>query len=226
MPWLGVFETLRVVDGCPLFFSEHLAELDRAMFALGLTCRLDLGMETLKLAAKSGRWRWVVNKYVTTTQFNEEEPSSTAAVPIRVSPVRVGSFNWDARFKTVSRLSYAQAGLLAGEGDAVLLNESGAIASTSRGNIFWVRDRRLFTPAHEAGCRCGVVRGFVLGRERVETGHYPLRELLDAEEIFLTNSMRGIVSVSSIEGRDLRCQEEADKLREAYDKEIIVQVRR
>jgi branched-subunit amino acid aminotransferase/4-amino-4-deoxychorismate lyase len=33
-PWLGVFETVRVIDGVPLFIEEHRAEMERAAQAL------------------------------------------------------------------------------------------------------------------------------------------------------------------------------------------------
>jgi branched-subunit amino acid aminotransferase/4-amino-4-deoxychorismate lyase len=61
------------------------------------------------------------------------------------------------------------------------------------------------------------MRGFVLWREKVEVGHFPLQELLGAEEIFLTNSMRGIVSVSRVEDRPTLSTGVADRLREAYE---------
>ena len=66
------------------------------------------------------------------------------------------------------------------------------------GEYFLAARGTLFTPAHEAGCRCGVVRAFVLNARKVETGQFPLSDLLEADEIFLTNSMKGIVSVNAL----------------------------
>src|ERR1700683_836438 len=108
-PWLGVFETLRVVEGKPLFFAEHRAELARAMEHLGLTSGTDFALEALKLPPQSGRWRWIVTPDETRMLFSEEAAASTEPVAMSVSPVRVGSQNWDARFQTLSYLSHAQA---------------------------------------------------------------------------------------------------------------------
>ena len=148
------------------------------------------------------------------------------AEPMRlsISPVRIGSYNWDARFKTVSYLSHAQAASLAEGGEAVLLNEASEVASASRANIFWVRGGRLYTPAHEVGCRCGVVRRFVIEARPVEQGRFSLRVLLEADEIFLTNSMRGIVSVSLVQGKKFLSTDVADKMRKAYETVIAQQV--
>jgi branched-subunit amino acid aminotransferase/4-amino-4-deoxychorismate lyase len=226
-PWLGVFETLRVVDGVPLFAAEHRAELGRAMEALGLKSEADFDFEAARggLPRLSGRWRWIVTPEETRTLFSEEETAPSEPPAISVSPVRVGSANWDARFKTLSYLSHVQAWKTAATPEVVLLNEQGHVASASRGNIFWRRGDKMFTPAHEAGCRCGVVRAFVCGRGKVEAGHFPLTDLIEADEIFLTNSMKGIVSVNEMAGRSLGAFQSADQLRKAYAEAVAAQLR-
>jgi branched-subunit amino acid aminotransferase/4-amino-4-deoxychorismate lyase len=161
----------------------------------------------------------------TRTLFTEEGSFAQEPIAISVSPVRVGSNNWDARFKTLSYLSHVQAWKTAATPEVVLLNEHGHVASASRGNIFWRQGEKLFTPAHEAGCRCGVVRAFVCKQLKAETGHFPLGDLLEADEIFLTNSMKGIVSVNGVEGRSLAAFPCADKLRETYAEAVAGQFR-
>jgi len=222
---MGVFETVRVVEGKPLFMSEHLAELERAMDALGLKSDADFEAARTELPAASGRWRWVVTSQGAGTLFSEEFPTPVEALGLSVAPVRVGSNNWDARFKTLSYLSHAQAWKTATTPEAVLLNEKEHVASASRGNIFWRRGDKLFTPAHEAGCRMGVVRGLVLKQLKVEQGHFPLAELVQADEIFLTNSIRGIASVNALQGRTLKDFSTAEKLRAFYADAIAVQLK-
>ena len=222
---MGVFETLRVIDGVPLFEPEHRAELGRSMEALGLKSEADFEQARAGLPPLSGRWRWIVTQEETLTLFSEEEAMSTDPLALSVSRVRVGSYNWDARFKTLSYLSHAQAGKMASTPEAILLNEEGQVASASRGNIFWRRGDQVFTPAHEAGCRCGVVRGFVCKQLKVETGRFPLSDLLEADEIFLTNSLKGIISVNEVPGRTLSVFSRADELRRAYAEAVAAQLR-
>ena len=224
-PWLGVFETLRVIDGVPLFVAEHRAELARAMKALGLGAAFDAQAVRTELPPRSGRWRWIATSDGVRTMFTEEAPVVSAPLALSVSPVRVGSQNWDARFKTVSYLVHAQAAATASTPEVVVLNEQGNVASAARSNIFWRRGDRLYTPAHEAGCRCGVVRGFVLKNVPVEEGYFPLAHVLEAEEIFLTNSIKGLVSVNMIEGRALADFSAAESLHAKYDAEIVAQVK-
>ena len=224
-PWLGVFETLRVIKGTPLFVPEHRAELARAMEALGLKSAFDFEQSLAALPPQSGRLRWVVISENTHALFSQEDAASSAPVALSVSPVRVGSSNWDARFKTLSYLSHAQATKIAPTPEVILLNEHGFVASASRGNLFWRRGAHLFTPAHEAGCRCGVTRAFVLAHHKAEEGHFPLDDLLKADEIFFTNSIKGIVSVNNIEARALTDFSLADKLRKVYTHAINAQLR-
>jgi branched-subunit amino acid aminotransferase/4-amino-4-deoxychorismate lyase len=222
-PWLGVFETVRVVGGVPLFAAEHRAELGRAMEALGITTAANFEQARAGLPALSGRWRWVVMANEAWTLFTEEEEAPAEPVSLTVSPQRVGSQNWDARFKTVSYLTHAQAARV--DGDAVLLNENGDVASAARGNLFWRRGEKLYTPAHESGCRCGVVRAFVLAQMKVKMGHFPLSDLAEAEEIFITNSMKGILSVKSFQARGLGGFPVADQLRAVYAEGMAAQVK-
>jgi branched-chain amino acid aminotransferase/4-amino-4-deoxychorismate lyase len=222
-PWMGVFETLRVINGVPLFAAEHREELARAMAALGLSSETDFTREDEEHRL-SGRLRWIVTKEKTIRFFREELAAPVAPVALSVSSVRVGACNWDARFKTLSYLSHMQSWMVASTPEAILLNEHGHVTSAGRGNIFWRRGDRVLTPAHEAGCRCGVVRGFVLGRVPVEIGHFSVNELLEADEIFMTNSMRGIISINEMEGRPLTGFSMADQLREEYEKAVAAQL--
>ncbi len=225
-PWLGVFETLRVIDGVPLFAAEHRAELGRAMETLGIKTAANFEKARVGLPKLSGRWRWIVTPEESRTLFTEEAIVTVEPLTLAVSPVRVGSQNWDARFKTVSYLAHAQAVSMAKTGDVVLLNENGEIASAARGNIFWRKGNQVFTPAHEAGCRCGVVRGFVLAQQKVKCGHFPLTDLTEADEIFVTNSMKGIVSVKSFQRRVLKTFAAADEMRSIYALAVAAQARR
>lgn len=222
-PWLGVFETLRVEKGVPLFVPEHRAELKRAASMLGLNA--DLPPRPEPLSGESGRLRWLVTMSGTTEIFSEEASAPAKPLAVSISPLRVGSHNWDARFKTVSYLTHAQALKMAATQEVILLNEHGQVASAARGNLFWRRGDRLFTPAHEAGCRRGVVRGFVLQQREAEEGCFSLDDLLAADEIFLTNSMKGIVSVSAVEGGALDDFSCAEALRAEYDRAVAAQIK-
>jgi len=204
--------------------DAHVREIKRAMAALGLHSEFDFEAARAELPTLSGRWRWIVTPSEAGTQFVEEKWIDPGAYELSVSAVRVGSCNWDARFKTLSYLSHAQAWKMKSTDEAILLNEYGLMASAARGNLFFRIGEQLFTPAHEAGCRRGVIRAFVSKHYNVRSGHYPPGDLLKADEVFITNSMKGIVSVHAIKSRSYNDASIATALRENLQKEIETQL--
>ena len=217
-PWMGVFETFACGErSVPLFVPEHRTELQRAMDALGLRSNFDFPGAASKLPQESGRWRWLVNSGGSETIFTPEVEAPHEPVRLGLSSMRVGSQNWDARFKTVSHLTHmCRRCRLHRTAEALLLNENRDIACTARANIFLLRDGQLYTPSPESGCRCGVIRAFVLQRRKVREETLAFDCLRDSDEVFLTNSMRGIVSVSACHGRTWERFPYADALRTEY----------
>ena len=171
------------------------------MAALGLKSEADFERARTTLPQLSGRWRWIVTAQEAGMLFTEELPAPVEALALSVSPVRVGSATGmrDSRRSVIFRMRRL--------GKRRRRPRSSSSTKRTRwqarrGPIFSGGEgRSSITPAHEAGCRCGVVRGFVLDHQKAEAGHFPLNHLLEADEIFVTNSIRGIVSVNNVQGR-------------------------
>ena len=80
------------------------------------------------------------------------------------------------------------------------LTESGFLAEGITSNLFWVKDEVLYTPSLETGILNGITRQFILTLAeqlmmQVQEGLYLETTLLEAEEIFFTNSIQEIVPV-------------------------------
>lgn len=87
-----------------------------------------------------------------------------------------------------------------GEGgyDVLFLNDAGHITEASRHNVFVERDGRLITSPVTSGLLGGVARAALMASQRGRCVERPLRpcDLLCADRILLTNSVRGVVEVS------------------------------
>ena len=87
--------------------------------------------------------------------------------------------------------------------DALLLNSYGRICDSTIANVFIVKGETVFTPALAEGCVAGVMREKII-RElkatawKVSETEITIDEILDADEVFLTNSMYNIRWVHSI----------------------------
>jgi branched-chain amino acid aminotransferase len=95
-----------------------------------------------------------------------------------------------------------------GAEEAILLNERGFIAECSTSNIFLVAKGILITPSVASGILPGITREVVLelarglGVEAVE-GEIPEADLFQAEEAFLTTSVREIMPLASVNGKPI-----------------------
>jgi len=115
----------------------------------------------------------------------------------------------DVAIKTLNYLGSALAKQEAkrqGADEALLLNQSGRVSEASVANIFALRGRTLSTPPAIDGCLEGINRAAVLELARelgLSVGERSLgrRDLLAADEVFLTGSGAGVVGVRSLDGR-------------------------
>src|SRR5690606_14301419 len=109
-----------------------------------------------------------------------------------------------SNFKVKNGLIYVMAAIKAQErvlDDLLISNERGGILESSNANIFVVSNGVLYTPGLEEGCLAGTMRMQVInlalqnGIKVYECNILP-QNLLAADEIFLTNAVKGITWVS------------------------------
>lgn len=112
-------------------------------------------------------------------------------------------------YKINGRICYAMAAQEAKEkkwNDALVLNSQGNIIESSISNIFWIKDKTVYTPPVSEGCIAGIRRAnwiSTLKEKGIPVIEMPLSKemLLEADEVFLTNSIRKIRWVNAIENK-------------------------
>jgi branched-chain amino acid aminotransferase len=108
--------------------------------------------------------------------------------------------------KTTSCLNYVLAAQFAraeGWDDIILLNQYGQICESLYCNVVIVKQGKLVTPDLDSGCINGVMRTYLLATldEGLEERPIEMHELLDADEILLTNAVRGVQWVKVLGSR-------------------------
>jgi len=96
----------------------------------------------------------------------------------------------------------------AGATEALIFNTKGRLAEGSLSNVFIVSKGRLLTPPLEEGLLAGVTRAAVLelaAEAGVPAEQQPLspRDCLDADELFLTNSIMEVLPVGRVERKEI-----------------------
>lgn len=97
----------------------------------------------------------------------------------------------------------------AGADEALICDARGRVAEGSHCNLFVVQGRRVITPAREIGLLAGITRRRVIELARAH-GVEVTEEMItpdavrQADEVFITSSVRGVVPVAEVDGEPLR----------------------
>jgi branched-chain amino acid aminotransferase len=90
--------------------------------------------------------------------------------------------------------------------DAIMVNSWGQLTEGTTSNLFFVREGRLLTPKKGCGILSGITREKIIQLAHangipLEEGAWPGEELLKAEEIFLSGTVKRIMPVSILDNR-------------------------
>ena len=93
-----------------------------------------------------------------------------------------------------------------GAQDAIMVNPWGYLTEGTTSNLFFIREGHILTPSIDCGILSGITREMViqLAKENgfhMEEGEWPGEELLKADEIFLTGTLKKVMPVSHLDGR-------------------------
>ena len=104
--------------------------------------------------------------------------------------------------KSCNALVYVLSSIYARENNfenAILFNTDNNVIECSNSNIFIVKEDIIYTPALSDGCVSGAMRGWVLNNETVVETSLSKKEILNADEIFITNAVSGIIPIKRVE---------------------------
>jgi len=110
-----------------------------------------------------------------------------------------------SQIKTTNNIPHVLAGIYKKENDlddCIILNDQGRIVEALSSNIFLYKNNNLYTPSLDEGCMDGIMRKQVLRiaeemNINVFEGMVNGSMLLQADEMFLTNAIKGIQWVVS-----------------------------
>ncbi|MFK5635798.1 MULTISPECIES: aminotransferase class IV [unclassified Ornithinimicrobium] len=221
----GAFETGKVVGGVLFAPGRHHDRMDRSLAGLGLPLldrrRVQEGIDAVLGMGpmRFGRLRYTVTAGPGPLGSDRLEGSATYLVtaieqepPPTVSTVAVVPWTRNERgaLAGLKTTSYAEnvvalaAAKRLGATEAILANTAGYLCEGTGTNVFVVLDGVVMTPSLDSGPLAGVTRALVIewlrqeGLQVVED-HLPMTLLDDADEVWLTSSVRDVSAVTRIE---------------------------
>ncbi|MFI6448996.1 aminotransferase class IV [Kitasatospora sp. NPDC050543] len=220
----GVFETLKAEHGQAFALTRHLERLTRSARGLGLPDpdhdQVREGCEQVLRANPMPLGRLRVTYTGGTAPLGSERgdhgptlvvalgtaarrPDTTAVATV---PWRRNEHSAVAGLKTTSYAENVVALAAAhrvGASEALFANTAGRLCEGTGSNVFVVLGGRLLTPPLASGCLAGITRRLVIDWCGAEEADLAFDALQDAEEVFLTSTLRDVQAVTRIDDREL-----------------------
>lgn len=202
-----IIETMLVENGQIFLLNEHLYRMEQAaeFFLFNISIdkirnkinsilkKLDNKKYKLKISlSKLGRLSYFISPII---DYNKE-------IKVILSNKQIDSHNKFQYFKTSNRQLYdSEYKTYSAQGffDVIYFNENGELAEGAITNIFIYKNNVISTPPISAGILPGVYRKYFLKNNSFITERRLIKEdLLEADKIVLTNSVRGEIIVNKL----------------------------
>lgn len=208
-PDFGIFETLRVENGRCALLDRHLCRLKAAAQALNLPlpdgCENQIKQYIARLPDGVFRVKALLASdgiSLSRTVLNHLADKQR----VIISPTILPAQNYLRRFKTTHRTLFDQAWQTAetqGAFDSLFFNSDGILLEGGRSNVFVKYQGQWLTPSLDLDILNGVMRQAVLDESQkylhtnqvIET-HITQKTLQEAEEIRLSNALRGVFAAA------------------------------
>lgn len=223
----GVFETILIKKEA-IFLEEHINRLNKSIDIMNLGEHIDI--KFIKNFIKEEKLKNIVLKIVVTEKnivfstrkikYSKEDYKN--GFKLKLSSVLR---NPTSNMTYIKSLSYNEnlyeynKANKEGFNEVVFLNIYGNIAEGATSNIFIIKDKKIYTPMISDGILPGVVRNWVIENFKVCEKHLNKKDLYSADEVFITNSVLGIMKVVQFEEKKYNTNV-VQKIRSEYEQFI------
>ena len=226
----GVFETILVKDK-PIFLKEHISRLNEGIKILNIGDKV-IEEDILNIINKHNI-KYCGLKIVVTEKnivLEKRDIPYKSDDYLKGFSLKLSNINRNSK----SKLSYIKSinylenilereeALNNGYNEVLFLNEKGFLSEGSMSNIFIVIDKEIYTPSIKCGLLPGIVRNFLIKEYKIIEKELTLEDIMMADEIFITNSLLGIMGISKFENRILTENKITIMLREEYEAKIEI----
>lgn len=206
--YFEIIETMKVEEGKIFLLDEHLRRLNESadyfMFLFDIDkikASIQERIEHLDIEKKY-MMRISLTKCGKIKSFISNFPVSHDEIKIIISSNRINTKNPFQYYKTTNRKLYNEEhNYFSARNyfDVIFFNENDELAEGAVSNIFIKRQNVWYTPPLSSGILAGIYRAyFIKNNDSVYEKVLYKNDLLNADEILLTNSVRGEVRVNKL----------------------------
>jgi 4-amino-4-deoxychorismate lyase len=219
LPWLLERHAARLMKGCEMLgitYDPDLRQMEQSVVNLLKANGLTDGYIRWSVTAGEGTIGLPSDPYgkpneiVYVKELAADQPATRKGKTLRLLKLprstpevsfRLKSFNFMNNIGAKRELTGM--GAIPGT-EGLFLDSENHVVEGMVSNVFWVTNGVIYTPAAETGLLEGITREYVLEMAagmgiEVKEGLFGWQDLLNADEVFLTNSIQEIVPVTTIE---------------------------
>ena len=229
---MGLFETMRVENQEIVWFSKHMERLIDAAKKLKMNLNTSvlemLDYERIKKELEQTKVeknetfavKLMVTQnqvYLSTRSIDYTENDYQKGFGIKTSQVRRNETSLLTYTKSLhygDNLMEKAAAKQCGFQEILFLNTTGKVAECASSNLFWVKNEKIYTPALSCGILPGIIRSYVVDHYLVKQVNAEYEQLLDADEVFLTNSLMEVMGVNSVDEHHYPSMKVANEIRQ------------
>ncbi|OAA92703.1 aminotransferase class IV [Clostridium coskatii] len=224
----GLFETM-LVNNEPLFLENHLYRINKGLSIIGIDKEIteDEVMDAVnKLQCNNCVLKLVVteeNTLFNTRKNNYTEEQYKRGFKVKISSVRRNEFSQLTYLKSLNYLENIlehEKCIDEGYNEVLFFNTEDKLSEGSVSNVFFTKNKKIYTPSKKCGLLEGTVRKFIINNFNVTEGEFSKEDLMFADSVFLTNSIMGIMKVSSIYDRSFNECSIIEKIEKVYQEQL------
>lgn len=227
----SLFETMYGIKNKVVFFEEHLNRLKKSADIIGISIKWDIKKEVYKLISKNGD----TNEFMIKLQISNDN----FYIKMAEFEGRVNDEGIDVSFIQglyQNELGFVKSGnyltnILARKNlksfEGIFVNRLGIVTEGTISNLFFIKNEVIYTPSLDLNILPGITREKIIclakkNNFEVQDGHFGKEDLLEADAVFLTNSLmkKGLLWVKSIENIEKNKTSQIHKLEKDYYKLI------
>jgi 4-amino-4-deoxychorismate lyase len=219
----GLFETLTVNNGKPVFLTQHLnrltngcqrlhipaPDLDLLHAEIQQLCQnVDKAVLKIIITRGSGGRGYRQPDNIQTTRVlslhpfpNYSDSYQSQGITARFCTTRLGLNPTLAGMKHLNRLEQVLARAEWNDDsiqEGIMLDINNCVIEGTMSNLFYCKNKQLYTASLTQSGIAGIIRAMIISHEPVIERHFNQAELLAADELFVCNSIIGLWPIQQL----------------------------
>ncbi|MEG2353489.1 MAG: aminotransferase class IV [Clostridium sp.] len=214
----GLFETIYITNKA-IFLEKHLNRLNMGLNTLNIKKKVYkdevekaigiLGCENKALKIMVSEENTIISmRHIGYTKGDYERGFALKISGVKRNPY--SNMTYLKSFNYYENIIEREKVVKEGYNEVMFFNVHNFLSEGSLSNIFFVKNKTIYTPAVKCGLLNGIVREIIIEKVKednifdIKEGNFTFEDIVGSEGAFITNSLLGVMKVNSIDGTKIK----------------------